>query len=126
MIHRNRRGHDMARTASIKSIETQIRKLQEKAEKLKRNQKAPQLAEIVRRMKASGITLEELQAALASRPRRAAKATKSDAKAATERKPVPAKYRNAETGETWTGRGRAPRWLATAETAGRKREEFLV
>ncbi len=34
---------------------------------------------------------------------------------------VAVKYRNAETGETWTGRGRAPRWLE-----GKNREDFAV
>lgn len=36
-------------------------------------------------------------------------------------KPVAVKYRNPETGETWTGRGRAPRWLE-----GKNREDFAV
>jgi DNA-binding protein H-NS len=34
---------------------------------------------------------------------------------------VPAKYRSAETGETWTGRGRAPLWLA-----GKNKDDFLI
>jgi DNA-binding protein H-NS len=36
-------------------------------------------------------------------------------------KTVAVKYRNPETGETWTGRGRAPRWLE-----GKNREDFAV
>lgn len=36
-------------------------------------------------------------------------------------KAVAVKYRNSETGETWTGRGRAPRWLD-----GKNREDFAV
>ncbi|MDX9886511.1 H-NS histone family protein [Thauera sp.] len=36
-------------------------------------------------------------------------------------KAVAVKYRNPETGETWTGRGRAPRWLE-----GKSREDFAV
>jgi DNA-binding protein H-NS len=36
-------------------------------------------------------------------------------------KAVSVKYRNPETGETWTGRGRAPRWLE-----GKSREDFAV
>lgn len=36
-------------------------------------------------------------------------------------KAVAVKYRNPETGETWTGRGRAPRWLD-----GKNREDFTV
>jgi DNA-binding protein H-NS len=48
------------------------------------------------------------------------------AKVAKPRKPVAAKYRNAATNETWTGRGKAPKWLVAIEAAGRKREEFAV
>jgi DNA-binding protein H-NS len=38
----------------------------------------------------------------------------------------PAKYRDPETGETWSGRGRPPRWLAAREAEGKRREEFAV
>jgi DNA-binding protein H-NS len=37
-----------------------------------------------------------------------------------------AKYRNPETGETWSGRGRPPRWISELEAKGRKRQEFAV
>jgi DNA-binding protein H-NS len=37
------------------------------------------------------------------------------------------KYRDPQNrANTWTGRGRMPRWLAEAIKAGRAREEFLV
>ena len=36
-------------------------------------------------------------------------------------KKVPAKYRNPATGETWTGRGKAPLWIV-----GKEREAFLI
>ena len=36
------------------------------------------------------------------------------------------KYRNPETGETWSGRGRTPKWLTFAEQQGRGREEFAA
>ena len=35
--------------------------------------------------------------------------------------PLPPKYRNPKTGETWSGRGRAPAWLA-----GRNKDRFLI
>lgn len=38
-----------------------------------------------------------------------------------EKKVVPVKYRNSATGETWTGRGKAPRWLD-----GKNRDDFLI
>jgi DNA-binding protein H-NS len=34
---------------------------------------------------------------------------------------VPAKYRDPATGLTWTGRGKAPRWIADQD-----REQFLI
>jgi DNA-binding protein H-NS len=34
---------------------------------------------------------------------------------------VEAKYRDTETGKTWSGRGRAPRWLD-----GKNREDYLI
>ena len=37
-----------------------------------------------------------------------------------------AKFRNPETGEEWSGRGRTPRWLTALEAEGRRREEFAV
>jgi DNA-binding protein H-NS len=39
---------------------------------------------------------------------------------------LPVKFRNPETGETWSGRGRLPKWVENAEKAGRKRDEFAV
>jgi DNA-binding protein H-NS len=39
---------------------------------------------------------------------------------------VPAKYRNAETGETWSGRGLQPNWLKAALAGGRRLEDFAV
>jgi DNA-binding protein H-NS len=38
-----------------------------------------------------------------------------------QRPPVLAKYRNPETGDTWSGRGKPPRWIA-----GQDRENFLI
>ena len=38
---------------------------------------------------------------------------------------APVRYRNpANHADTWSGRGRAPKWLADLETQGRDREEF--
>lgn len=43
------------------------------------------------------------------------------------RKPVEPRYRNPENhNETWTGRGKQPRWLATAIENGKKLEDFTI
>lgn len=39
--------------------------------------------------------------------------------------PVAAKYRGPN-GETWSGRGRAPKWLEALEAQGRQRAEFSI
>lgn len=39
---------------------------------------------------------------------------------------VEAKYRNPETGESWSGRGLKPRWLVMAIDAGKTLEDFLI
>jgi DNA-binding protein H-NS len=40
--------------------------------------------------------------------------------------PVQPKYRNPQTSETWSGRGKRPRWLAAAMKSGYKMEEFRI
>ena len=39
---------------------------------------------------------------------------------------VAVKYRNAATGETWTGRGLQPKWLKAALAGGAKLDDFAV
>jgi len=36
------------------------------------------------------------------------------------------KYRNPQTSETWSGRGKRPRWLVAAMKSGHKIEEFKI
>jgi DNA-binding protein H-NS len=36
------------------------------------------------------------------------------------------KYRNPQTSETWSGRGKQPRWLVAAIKTGRKIEDFAI
>ena len=43
----------------------------------------------------------------------------------SEQAPVEAKYRGPN-GETWSGRGRLPRWLHAAEAEGKSRDSFLI
>ncbi len=39
---------------------------------------------------------------------------------------VAAKYRNASTGESWSGRGLQPRWLKAALASGKKLTDFAL
>ncbi len=74
---------------------------------------------IVKQMSANDIALAELRAAMGGK---AATAKKTTGK---KREKVAVKYDDGK-GNTWTGRGRPPRWLVAAETAGEKREQFAV
>jgi len=75
-------------------------------------------------LKAEGYTLEELYGASVQAPaRKAAKKSTAGRKLGK----VPPKYRNpANKDETWTGRGRQPRWLAEQVARGKKPEDFLI
>jgi DNA-binding protein H-NS len=73
---------------------------------------------------AMGLSLEELLRSSSQSGRPAAKARQPQ-KGAPAASPA-VKYRNPETGETWSGRGRSPKWMALAEQSGRSREEFLA
>jgi DNA-binding protein H-NS len=49
------------------------------------------------------------------------------AKTARGKPKSPAKYRNPANGdETWSGRGRKPRWILAAENAGRSISDFQI
>lgn len=42
------------------------------------------------------------------------------------RSAVAPKYRDPATGNTWSGRGKQPRWLRDAEQRGQSRDSFLI
>ena len=106
-------------------IQKEINKLRKQAQSLQSKRRKPVIQSIVRSMKEYNITIEEITAALGKAPAKAkTSAPKSSSGAA--RKAVPPKYRNPTTGDTWTGRGKAPRWIVDAEASGQSREQFLI
>lgn len=98
--------------ASYKDLMAQIEQLKTEAEELRKSEISAGIAEIKAKMDELGITIEDL--AGASRRTRKASAA------------VGARYRDPQSGETWSGRGRSPRWLVDAEAAGKPRSEFLI
>ncbi|MCC7634058.1 H-NS family nucleoid-associated regulatory protein [Stenotrophomonas rhizophila] len=84
-------------------------------------------AQLTKLAKAHGYSIEEVFGGTAPARGRAAKATKAPAKAVRKLGKVAPKYRNpANPKETWTGRGKQPRWLAALTSKGKKVEEFLI
>lgn len=107
-------------------IEKEISKLQKKAEALQTKRRKPVIASIVSSMREYNITPEEIAAAFsgAAKTPRATSSRKATPNAA--KRQVAPKYRHPQSGETWSGRGKAPRWLAAEEAAGNSRETFLI
>lgn len=97
----------------------QIESLTKQAEDLRKSEIDSVIADIKEKMSQHGITLADLRGDKAS--------DKSDTRASKKKtSKVAAKYRNAATGDTWSGRGRTPKWLEKAEAGGAARETFAV
>ncbi len=94
--------------ATYRQLTAQLEKLKQKIDKEREKAVTDAIAEIRAKIEEFDITPEELgfrpAATVATKPRR----------------PLPPKYLNPKTGETWSGRGRAPTWL------GKNRARFLI
>ena len=115
---------------SAEALKARIAKLQKQLLEAE-NTKAPAVKKIKMLMKKFGVTIKDLtdEATTASaksgkrgRPRK--NPSEKPSKAASKRQ-VAVKYRD-EKGNTWTGRGKTPRWLVEAEKSGKTREAFRV
>ncbi|PMS15259.1 histidine biosynthesis protein [Trinickia dabaoshanensis] len=104
--------------ATLESIQTKIKRLQEQAEAIKAKQASASLERIVDLMGKSGVTIADIEAYVGGNKRGARAAKKAPASVAS----VKAKYRDPKSGATWSGRGRAPAWIANAKN----RIKFLV
>jgi DNA-binding protein H-NS len=97
--------------ATYKQLTAQLEKLHKEVAVAREKEIEQAIADIKEKVAEYGITAEEL-GFTSKRP--------AGRKAGPAAVSVP-KYRNPKTGETWSGRGRAPGWLA-----GRNRERFLI
>ena len=106
-------------------IERQILKLQKKAEALQTQRRKPVLVAIINLMREYDINPQEIAVAFAS-ARTTRRTARRNAMSPTTRRPLAPKYCHSITGETWSGRGRMPRWLITEEARGKHRNDFLA
>jgi DNA-binding protein H-NS len=84
--------------ASFKDLQEQIFRLQDEAAIAHKAEVKDAIAAIRAQMDLYGITAADLGAGKAPKTRSTAS-------------PVPAKYRDPDSGKTWSGRGRAPLWI---------------
>ena len=98
--------------SSYNELLSQIEALKRQAEDVRRQELKAVIDEIKVSMEKYGITIADLQSAIG--------------RGGKKKNTVAPKYRNPASGETWTGRGKQPRWLAAYTSKGRKPEEFLI
>lgn len=120
---------------SLIDIQSQIQKLQKQASEIKAREFDSTVRDILLKMDAFGITVKDLQSANVSkrkgrgRPARAAledsKGVGKTAKKKVVGTPVAPKFKGPN-GETWSGRGLTPRWLATLIAQGQVKESFAI
>lgn len=96
---------------SIEELNDLIVRAEAELESRKRREIEELRAQITSKAKLLGISPEELLNT--SAPRKKAGV-------------VPAKYRNPQNGETWTGRGRKPLWVQAWLDSGRSLDEIAV
>lgn len=95
---------------SFLEIQEQIKALQQQADTLKKTELDAVITEIKNTVQQYGLTAKDLGFAAA---------TKKGTRAA-----VAPKYAKGE--DTWTGRGRQPKWVADHVAAGGKLEDLLI
>lgn len=104
------------------ALEKQAAALQEQIENAHRSEHTEAVARIRALMQEYGVSLAEL----GSGGGKGKVPAKRPGKSASSGKKVAAKYRNAATGDSWSGRGLKPNWLKAALASGKRIEDFAV
>jgi len=104
--------------ATLESLQTKIKKLEQQAEALIAKQSSGVIEKIRDLMARHGLTTADVDAHAGGKQRAKHAAAKTAAKPATS----VAKYRDPKSGATWSGHGRAPQWIAAAKN----RDKYLV
>jgi DNA-binding protein H-NS len=112
---------------TLSQIEHRIASLQKKADDLRRKQSASVISSIKKMMSEYGLSLEDLEASVEeSPPKRGRPAgSKNSARALTApaaNAKLPPKYRDPESGATWSGHARPPAWIKDVKD----RTRFLI
>lgn len=90
--------------SKLAEIQAKIAELKKEEEKIRKEERTKAIGDIQQIMSAFGIKVSELR---------------------SEKSAGVAKYRDAN-GNTWTGKGKAPSWIKSAEAAGQNRSHFLI
>ena len=94
--------------STYQEYQAKIAELEALAKAARQNELASAKEQILKIMQTYGLTLSDLSGAVKT-------------KSGKPRARVAPKYRDPATGQTWTGRGRAPKWLE-----GKNKENFII
>ncbi len=97
----------------LEKIRNEIAKLQKKAEEIEIANRQPVLEEVKSKIKLYGFTAKELGVS-----------TKDKSADGKKVSTVAIKYRDGD--NTWTGRGRPPKWMEEKIKAGESKDKYLV
>jgi DNA-binding protein H-NS len=106
--------------ASSKELRAQAAELIRQAEALEQKEKEGAREAILSLMRESGLTPEDILGK-SSKGMHIASGNKSTKGTGRSTGPVAAQFRDPASGKTWSGRGRAPDWIA-----GKDREEYRI
>jgi DNA-binding protein H-NS len=123
---------------TFEEIQAQILDLQKQADAMRKQAMSAAIKEVKRLVNLYSLGMADIGMSISSPAKKSATPTKTTAKGAAKKtakvkKPasdkraaVAPKYRDNETGQTWTGRGKPPTWLAAKLAAGASKESFLI
>jgi DNA-binding protein H-NS len=126
---------------TFEQIQAQIVDLQKQAETMRKQAVSAAVKEVKRLINLYSLGLADLGLAASASTKKAATALKAKATKATKpaktpkaakkstgdkRAAVAPKYRDSESGQTWTGRGKSPTWLTAKLAAGATKEQFKI
>lgn len=94
--------------STYKQIQDQIKQLQQQAEEVRKKEFSNAISQIKSIMAEYGITVSNI-------------GINSKKKGTRTRAPLAPKYHNTATGETWSGRGKAPKWIDQ-----KNKEKYLI
>jgi DNA-binding protein H-NS len=103
--------------STVAELMAQKAEIEKKIADAQREERASAIAQVRSLMAQHGLTVADLASRSASPPRPAT------GKAVSK---VAAKYRDAVTGNTWSGRGLKPNWLKAALDGGKTLADFAV
>ncbi len=101
--------------ASLQELLDKKAELERQIEATRRHERADAIAKVKALMAEQGLSVADISG----------KSSASRSSGSSGGK-VAAKYRNAATGESWSGRGLQPKWLKAALASGRKIEDFTL